>query len=65
MTIGRLFYADPGLRDNLGHHANNCRAIVGESRSRGINTAILAFARMDADLQAELRALPFFRVMTP
>jgi glycosyltransferase involved in cell wall biosynthesis len=65
MTIGRLFYADPGLRDNLGHHANNCRAIIGEARSRGIDTAILAFTRIDADLQAELRAFPFFRVMTP
>jgi hypothetical protein len=65
MTVGRLFYADPGLRDNLGHHANNCRAIVGESRSRGIDTAILAFTRIDSDLRAELRAIPFFRVMTP
>jgi glycosyltransferase involved in cell wall biosynthesis len=65
MTIGRLVYADPGLRDNLGHHANNCRAIVGESRSRGIDTAILAFRGIDADLRAELRAIPFFRVMTP
>jgi glycosyltransferase involved in cell wall biosynthesis len=65
MTIGRLVYVDPGLRDNLGHHANNCRAIVGESRSRGIDTAILAFTGIDAELRAELRAIPFFRVMTP
>jgi hypothetical protein len=65
MTIGRLFYADPGLRDNLGHHANNCRAIVGESRLRGIDTSILAFTHIDAELRSELRATPFFRVMTP
>jgi glycosyltransferase involved in cell wall biosynthesis len=65
MTTGRLIYADPGLRDNLGHHANNCRAIIGEARSRGINTAILAFTGIDAHLREELRAIPFFRVMTP
>jgi glycosyltransferase involved in cell wall biosynthesis len=65
MTNGRLVYVDPGLRDNLGHHANNCRAIVGESRSRGIDTTILAFRGIDADLRTELRAIAFFRVMTP
>ena len=57
MTNGRLVYVDPGLRDNLGHHANNCRAIVGESRSRGIDTTILAFRGIDADLRTELRAI--------
>lgn len=65
MTIGRFVYVDPGLRDNLGHHANNCRAIAGEFRSRGVDTAILAFAHLDATLRAELQAIPFFRVSTP
>lgn len=57
----RFFYADPGLRDRNGHHANTCRAVVGELRARGIATAILASSQIDAALQVELGATPLFR----
>ncbi len=64
MTAKRFFYADPGLTDNLGHHANICRFITREARSRGMDVKVLAFANMDGTLQAELGAIPFFRALT-
>jgi glycosyltransferase involved in cell wall biosynthesis len=64
MTKRRFFYADPGLTDNLGHHANNCRFITSEARSRGMDVNILSFATIDAQLRAELDATPFFRALT-
>jgi hypothetical protein len=64
MSPKRFIYADPGLADNLGHHANNCRHIVGEARSRGWDVTVLAFANIEAALQAELGAIPFFRALT-
>jgi hypothetical protein len=64
MTAKRFFYADPGLTDNLGHHANNCRFIAGEARSRGMDVKVLSFANIEAALQAELGAIPFFRALT-
>jgi glycosyltransferase involved in cell wall biosynthesis len=64
MTPKRFFYADPGLTDNLGHHANNCRFITREARSRGWDVKVLSFANIDAALQAELGAIPFFRALT-
>jgi glycosyltransferase involved in cell wall biosynthesis len=58
----RLLYCDPGLINDLGHHAQSCRAIVGETRRRGIETLVFAAAHVDARLQAELGARPHFRV---
>lgn len=58
----RLLYCDPGLTNDLGHHAQSCRAIVGEARRRGIETLVLAAANVDARLQSELSARPLFRV---
>jgi len=60
----RFFYADPGLRNNLGHHANSCRAIVNELRCRGIGVEVFGFAGMDKALQTELAAVPHFRLYT-
>ena len=60
----RFFYADPGMRSNLGHHANSCRAIVNELRCRGIEVDVFGFAGMDKALQKELAAVPHFRVFT-
>jgi len=60
----RLYYADPGLMDDLGHHANSCRFIVGELRARGIDTRVLAFVQVDRSIQAELSAMPHFRAYT-
>ena len=60
----RFIYVDPGLRNNLGHHANACRAIVGELRRRGVETVVLGFARMQPELRDELGAVPHFRYFT-
>jgi glycosyltransferase involved in cell wall biosynthesis len=64
MTAKRFFYADPGLTNNLGHHANNCRFIAGEARSRGMDVKVLSFTTIDGSLQGELGAIPFFRALT-
>jgi glycosyltransferase involved in cell wall biosynthesis len=64
MSPKRFFYADPGLTDNLGHHANNCRHITREARARGWEVTVLSFANIDAALRAELGAVPFFRALT-
>ena len=60
----RFFYADPGLRNNLGHHADSCRAIVNELRCRGLGVEVFGFAGMDKALQTELAAVPHFRAFT-
>src|SRR5262245_32064674 len=60
----RFFYVDPGLWQNLGHHANNCRFITSELRSRGVETRVFAFAQVEPGLRDELRAVPLFRWYT-
>jgi hypothetical protein len=60
----RLIYADSGLKDNLGHHANYCREIVGEFRRRGFGIALLAYVGISEELKKELNAQPFFRAFT-
>jgi glycosyltransferase involved in cell wall biosynthesis len=60
----RVLYADPGLRDNRGHHANYCRAIRGELERRGIAVSVLSFVGITPELQVELKAIPLFRVFT-
>jgi glycosyltransferase involved in cell wall biosynthesis len=57
----RLYYVDPGMLNNEGHHASWCRGIVGEVRARGIEVKIMTYAGIDAGLRAELGAIPFFR----
>jgi glycosyltransferase involved in cell wall biosynthesis len=64
MTQKRFFYADPGLTSDLGHHANNCRFITREARSRGMDVRVLSFVNIEPGLQAELDATPFFRALT-
>jgi glycosyltransferase involved in cell wall biosynthesis len=64
MSVKRFFYADPGLCDNLGHHANNCRFIAGEARRRGLDVNVLSFAEIDPALRTELGAIPFFRALS-
>src|SRR4051794_2998321 len=56
----RFFYCDPGLASDLGHHANSCRAIVGECRRRGIETHVLGYLEVDTKLRAELGIQPLF-----
>lgn len=57
----RFFYADPGLFDSFGHHANTCRAVIREMKSRGIPAAVFACVGIRNVLRAELDAVPFFR----
>ncbi|MFN3077916.1 MAG: glycosyltransferase family 1 protein, partial [Alphaproteobacteria bacterium] len=56
-----LVFADPGLQNNLGHHANSCRHIVFEARRRGIPSAVLAYKQIEPFLRDELLATPWFR----
>ncbi len=60
----QFFYVDPGLRSDLGHHANSCRMITRELRQRGIHAQIFAHNSIDAGLRAELGAAPHFRWWT-
>ena len=60
----RLIYADPGLRDNLGHHANSCRTIRAELMRRGIDVVVLSLAAIIPALRDELGAMPLFRAYT-
>src|SRR5579862_3071928 len=60
----RFFYLDPGLHDDVGHHANYCRSVVGELRSRGIETLVFGHRGLAPWLQAELGASAHFRAYT-
>jgi glycosyltransferase involved in cell wall biosynthesis len=60
----KLVYADPGLRDNLGHHANSCRAIRRELQRRGIDVTVLSLVNIIPELKAELNAVPLCRAHT-
>ncbi len=59
-----LIYIDPGLYNNLGHHANSCRHIVGEARGRGMPCAVLGYIGIEPSLKDELFATPWFRCNT-
>jgi putative methyltransferase (TIGR04325 family) len=60
----RALYLDTGLHDDIGHHANYCRYIVGALRGRAIETAIFAHRSVTAALRDELGAKPHFRIHT-
>ena len=60
----RFLYLDPGLVNDLGHHAFYCRLIVGELRSRGVETKVFAFQKLGEALQREFEAAPHFRSIT-
>ena len=60
----RLFYADPGLMSNTGHHANACRNLTAQFRSRGYEVKVYAAESITAELRVELDAQPLFRVDT-
>ncbi len=57
----RVWYADAGLRDQTGHHAELGVATVAEFRRRGIDTAVLGFSDIEPTLRAALGATPLFR----
>jgi glycosyltransferase involved in cell wall biosynthesis len=58
----RVFYLDPALHHDVGHHANYCRYIVGEFRRRGIETLTFGHASLPAPMQTELSAIAHFFV---
>lgn len=60
----RFFYLDAALRNDVGHHANFCRYIVGALRARGVETLVFGRRTVTAALQAELGAVPRFRYHT-
>ena len=60
----RILYLDPGLRSDVGHHANYCRYIAGELRARGIETPVFAHRDIEPALRAELGAAAHFRIDT-
>ena len=59
-----FFYIDPGLRDDLGHHANSCRLITRELAALGIGFSVHAHASVVPALQQELGARPVFSQLT-
>lgn len=60
----RVIYVDPGLRDNLGHHANSCRAIRRELQRRDVRVVVFGNSAVSRDLRDELGAIPMFRAFT-
>ncbi|HLJ18863.1 MAG TPA: glycosyltransferase [Stellaceae bacterium] len=60
----RVFYLDPALLHDVGHHANYCRYLAGEFRARGVATLVFGYGGMVAPLQTELGAAAHFRVNT-
>jgi glycosyltransferase involved in cell wall biosynthesis len=60
----RLFYLDPGLRNDVGHHANYCRYIGGALRARGVEMLVYARQSVEPTIQSELGAIPYFRYHT-
>jgi hypothetical protein len=60
----RFFYTDPGLVNNLGHHANFCRLMIGELRRRGCDVAVFGHAQLDPLLRSEFSAAGHFRAYT-
>ncbi len=60
----RLMYLDPGMQNDVGHHANYARAILNEATRRQIQVDLFGWHGVTAALQAELGAIPFFRWYT-
>ena len=57
----RLFYADGGLLHAAGHHLDQCDALVGAFRARGVDCAILVYAGIEEAIRARLGATRLFR----
>ncbi len=60
----RFYYLDPGLKDNIGHHANTCRNVTGELRRRGIETIIAGNVDISGELKTEFGTIPLFNFFT-
>jgi hypothetical protein len=62
--VMQCFYLDPGLRDDVGHHANFCREIMAAFRRRGIESRLFSHDGITPVLREEMGAQPWFRVFT-
>jgi hypothetical protein len=60
----KAIYADTGLINNQGHHANSCRNICRELRLRGVKVMVVGYANIENELKNELDATPLFRHYT-
>ena len=60
----RCFYLDPGLRDDVGHHANFCRYITGGLQRRGVEITVFGSVELSHSLQLQCAAQPHFRAFT-
>jgi hypothetical protein len=60
----RFLYLDAGLVNELGHHANFCRAITHELSARAISTLVFAHQELTEKLKRELTARAHFRIYT-
>ncbi len=60
----RFLYLDPGLVDELGHHANFCRVITQELRGRGTPTIVFGHNQISRKLKDEFNARSHFRIYT-
>jgi hypothetical protein len=60
----RFLYLDTGLVNDLGHHANFCRAITRELRARAIPTIVIAYSELTQKLKDEFEAGALFRIYT-
>lgn len=60
----QCIYLDPGLRDDVGHHANFGREIIGAFRRRGIESGVFSHDGTVPSLCAEMGAQPWFRVFS-
>ncbi len=60
----RFFYLDPGLQNDVGHHANSCRVITSEMRRRGIEVIVASSVNITPVLKHELGAWPLFSFYT-
>jgi hypothetical protein len=63
-NAGRFIVADSAILGNFGHHANACRYLIQEAQNRGIQTRVYAHKDVIPELQADLRAVPHFRIHT-
>ena len=57
----QFVYVDAGLRNEIGHHANCCRAVMRELNRRGIANSVAGYAGVEEPLRAELNIAPLLR----
>jgi hypothetical protein len=59
-----LFYCDPGLSTDLGHHAATCREVTAAFRELGWEVQVFLHRQTKKELLAELEGWPYFRAQT-